>query len=974
MVTVLDYAGTAATNPILLHPNGNQIQGNSGTFALIINRQSVNLIYLNSTQGWISYADQGVALTPPPLAVEALVVAGGGGGAGSHGGGGGAGGLIYSATQVIALSTAYTITVGAGGAGGDTTPNSGTQGANSVFSTLTAIGGGGGAKPFPSATVGGNGGSGGGGGRGAAGGTATATQGNNGGGSSDSAPNYGGGGGGGAGAVGADGTTTVGGNGGVGLSYSITGSATYYAGGGGGGTYGGGTLGTGGLGGGGNGGAAGNGTANTGGGGGAGSDAPSNASGAGGSGVVIIAFPTSAGLYINPITGSLTYTSSTSSRAGFTVYTFTGGTGTITFTTTSPNVDPYFANVSLLTNSANELSFADASTNNFAITNTGGVKPSLFTPFAGGVGGSQYFNGSNRLHTTSTALFGSSDYTVEAWINYNTVPTGFTAIINGQSSGSLNFYYDGGTYATNQLIISNRSSNQISYTWIPTANTWYHLAVSRSGSSVKMFIDGAQVATATDSTNYSTSANYDIGYDSGVGSGMNGFISNVRTVNGTGLYTANFTPPTAPLTAVSGTSLLINGTNQNTFDNATFYDQSANSFAITKFGSPVYSGLSPFSNAYPGSVYCNGSSYLTVASNAAFALGTENYTVEGFAYFDGSSSDQNIIDMRGIDGTGNQIRIAKNATNLNLGYGALDIQISTTWPGLNNWFHFAAVRSGTSVAFFVNGTRVGTATDSTNLAQSAIQIGTYSATMALLTGYVSNIRIVKGTAVYDPASTTISVPTAPLPNTANTSLLLGCDTGAFYDLSNVGNPISQAGSPVVTTQVSPFSSVTESYYFNGSSYITANANTGFTFGTNNFTVETWFNASSYAVSGVIFSTTTAFNVSNNFYLQLDGLGSTFIVSSNGTTLITAINTFSLNTWYHIAVSRVGSSMTFFINGVSQGSVSNSQNFTSNTPVVGSINGTSFPVNGHINNLRITKGVARYTATFTPPTAPFPTSA
>jgi len=204
--------------------------------------------------------------------VETLVVAGGGGGGTSdYEGGGGAGGLIYNGTFDVA-ATGLSVTIGTGGA-------SGASGTNSVFSTLTALGGG---------RDGVAGGSGGGSNHGGStiGGAATQPSsasggfGNTGGYDYYAAPHYGAGGGGGAGAVGVNGTSTTGGNGGEGLAYSISGSSVAYAGGGGGGAYSGGTHGIGGTGGGGNAGS--NATANTGGGGGR--------QAAGGSGIVIIRY------------------------------------------------------------------------------------------------------------------------------------------------------------------------------------------------------------------------------------------------------------------------------------------------------------------------------------------------------------------------------------------------------------------------------------------------------------------------------------------------------------------------------------------------------------------------------------------------------------------------------------------------------------------------------------------------------------
>ena len=235
--------------------------------------------------------------------VEYLVVGGGGGGGGTLGGGGGAGGF-RTGTMAVTPGAQYTVTVGAGGAGAGTTANNGTDGDDSVFSTITSIGGGGGGSDSPEAGRAGSSGGGGGtdGGPSAAGtgGAGTAGQGNAGGDAYDSSPTFAGGGGGGSTGVGIDAATGgAGGGGGVGTASSITGSSVTYAGGGGGcGRGTGATGGTGGSGGGGNGSSDANGsgavatagTANTGGGGGGGDRTSPASSAAGGSGVVIVKY------------------------------------------------------------------------------------------------------------------------------------------------------------------------------------------------------------------------------------------------------------------------------------------------------------------------------------------------------------------------------------------------------------------------------------------------------------------------------------------------------------------------------------------------------------------------------------------------------------------------------------------------------------------------------------------------------------
>ena len=226
--------------------------------------------------------------------VEVLVVAGGGGGGSREsgyagGGGGGAGGLIYNPLYTV-TSGSITVTIGAAGLGAVANNSSGGDGGNSIFGSITAIGGGGGG-PYGALAIGRNGGSGGGAGRdggSASGGTGYVGQGNNGG-SGGSNP-LGTGGGGGAGTIGIIGTSS-GGQGGVGLPFTISGTAAYYAGGGGGAGFSGQLPNNGGNGGGGRGGSESPavlpvaGTPNTGGGGGGG---PFGASG--GTGVVIIRY------------------------------------------------------------------------------------------------------------------------------------------------------------------------------------------------------------------------------------------------------------------------------------------------------------------------------------------------------------------------------------------------------------------------------------------------------------------------------------------------------------------------------------------------------------------------------------------------------------------------------------------------------------------------------------------------------------
>ena len=315
------------------------VQLPSGTTAQRPGSPVVGMIRYNSTTSFYEvYTSAGWAIlgaTAYDYAVDYLVIAGAGGGGGpsggNYGGGGGAGGYRTSvgtsggggsAESALTLSfgTTYTITVGAGGA-------TNVVGSNSVFSTITSLGGGRGGYDGGTVTpqAGGTGGSGGGGTGGSGGaGSGTANQGFNGSAGNGGSQPPGGAGGGAGGAGGATVSDGAGGAGGAGVSSSITGSSVTRGGGGGGGA---GISRAGGAGGSGGGGAGGTqtvsgtaGTTNTGGGGGGqgGSAGGATTGGAGGSGVVILSIPTTR--YSGTTTGSPTVTTSGSN----TILTFTG--------------------------------------------------------------------------------------------------------------------------------------------------------------------------------------------------------------------------------------------------------------------------------------------------------------------------------------------------------------------------------------------------------------------------------------------------------------------------------------------------------------------------------------------------------------------------------------------------------------------------------------------------------------------------
>ena len=322
IILFTDYAGTFGTNNLFISLNGKKFNGASATATVATNRESIGIVYIDATQGWIPYDGFNTSTPSQTITASYVLVAGGGGGGANDGGGGGAGGYLSGSTTLTS-GTTYSFVIGGGGAGSTSTssPNSGgSNGANSTAFGLTATGGGGGGGQ--GGVTGKTGGSGGGGGNASSAGSGTSGQGNSGGSGTNSSP-FPGGGGGGSNGAGGNGTSN-GGTGGTGKTESLTGTSLALAGGGGGATFNatpGGTASSGG-GAGGAGGGGSTGTANTGGGGGGSGGGATGA--AGGSGIIIISIPTA--YYSGTYTGSPTITT----NGANTVLKYTSSSGSYT--------------------------------------------------------------------------------------------------------------------------------------------------------------------------------------------------------------------------------------------------------------------------------------------------------------------------------------------------------------------------------------------------------------------------------------------------------------------------------------------------------------------------------------------------------------------------------------------------------------------------------------------------------------------
>ena len=438
--------------------------------------------------------------------------------------------------------------------------------------------------------------------------------------------------------------------------------------------------------------------------------------------------------------------------------------------------------------------------------------------------------------------------------------------------------------------------------------------------------------------------------------------------------------PTDPYWA--DVSLLMNTTSTNNQTNNTFLDGSTNNFTITRTGTPTQGSFTPFTVANGasystatngGSGYFPGSSYLTAPSSTNFAFGTGDFTMECWVRF--SSIGGGITPLMQTDvvgsSTSDKVWLGVNNNVLTLGQHATPNAATTAWtPSTNTWYHVAAVRQSGTVKLFIDGVQKSvtnsTIFSSTSFGQNGFAVGAVS-TPVYLTGYMSSVRVVKGTAVYTAGFTPS---TTPLTAISGTSLLLNYTNAGMYDAATKNNLLGVGDTKVSTTQ-SKFAPTSVAFDGTGD-YLTALSNTIFTFGTGDFTVETWVYLNN--VTGSKFILDMRPENTDGVYpvLYMNGATATWYINSAAR----LTGTVSATSWTHIAISRSSGVSKMFIDGVQAGSnYTDANNYLSAAPAIGS---ARFPtgsntLNGFLQDLRLTKGVARYTANFTPPTTAFPTA-
>lgn len=698
----------------------------------------------------------------------------------------------------------------------------------------------------------------------------------------------------------------------------------------------------------------------------------------------------------NTMAGQLIATANTTGRAAYLYFNWV----------VSVANDTYFPYVELLLNAENPTGNSSIINNNYiqdtsnapvVITRTGNPTPNSFGPY--GNNWSILFGSNYMTFPSNTALssIAYTNMTLEFWIYF---PNSFTS--------SSQIIIQKGKYTTSDceysmlLAGSTNSAGGMVIRWQPNSgtgsafntynssgltintSTWYHVAISISGTTAYFFLNGASAGSATVSlSGYTSTTLLSIANNSaGTNASQACYISNLRLLKGTSLYgPGSFTPSTTPLTAVANTVLLTAQSNR-------IVDNSTTASIFTLVGAPSIQKYGPFnySNNYAttidgGSIYFNGTTdYVANTTPTANIInwGATNFTVEYWVYpivlSSGLNGESPVLGNMGpATGTNDDWSfgpISGGAVKFYYYIGNSQSLLTTATITNNQWSHLVFVNSSNYMTIYINGVAaaqgsvVGTPRYSSTYPLTLGSIGT-----TYFNGYVSDIRITNGV----PYASNFTPPTTPLTPIANTTLMINGTSGAIVDKARQC-VITTIGNAKSNTTTFKFGSASMQFSGTGD-YLISEANNLTSFGSGPFTVEGWVYFNTVTGAQYILDTRTTGTSTTGMAFSSNATGYP-VVTINNTALITGSSPFTPNTWIHFAVVRTTSNVvTTYLNGSNVGGVTSTVSLTDTYLTIGTSidkrdTTSTNHLNGYLDDVRVSR-YPRYVANFTPPTATSP---
>jgi hypothetical protein len=628
-------------------------------------------------------------------------------------------------------------------------------------------------------------------------------------------------------------------------------------------------------------------------------------------------------------------------------------------------------------NATQNNSFVDSSPSPFTITRAGESTQGTFTPFSLPQG---YWSvgfidsaSTDRLDITVTGQApGTGSFTYECFFYLNDLLSQ-ASLFNTRGGGTGGDGFDVAVLADGSISVTTSGSPLLTTALnVVSPGRWYHLAVVRNGSTNwTVYLNGISVGTISNALNC-TSTNVYIGY-TGLYLYLNGYISNFRYTRNA-LYTSRFNPPTTPLTTTSQGATASEVELLTCQDNI-FRDNSSNGFTVAPQSTNLtIEAFSPFTpprqwNATEvgGSVFLDASGdYLTGNGPFQTSASMSTFTIEGWIYPTSFANRIYLIgDMNPTAATDYiSVDISTGGNVILYWYdGNARSCTSTGVMRVKQWNWFSVVVNSNAISIYVNSTtagQTGTTTLTARTGSMNFAVGTFGSA-ATPNAYISSLR------VSTVARTVSEIPSAPYTSDANTRILLNFTNANIRDNSMKMDLIT-ADNAQINTRIIKYG--TGSLYFDGTNDRILNLSEPImALGNADFTVEFWF----YWIGG------TTFSIIDTRSPDTANLGFDFYIGSNKINWGTATTNYCVGTtvlrtyrWYHVAGVRFGSNMRLYLNGLQEGSTftaGTAQNFTNKALRIGF--GANGSFTGYLDEIRITKGLARYLNTFVPPTTSFP---
>ena len=433
----------------------------------------------------------------------------------------------------------------------------------------------------------------------------------------------------------------------------------------------------------------------------------------------------------------------------------------------------------------------NSGTSNKTITDSNVTYSSSYGNFYGASGS---FNGSSSYLNTSGLSINASTFTVEFWINFNAF-NGVPVMTSTSSRGGIGIYFPnsstlnfvGGTASGSWNIDTN-------ITVALTTGTWYHFACVRSaGGTFDIYKDGVLLSSLASVS--ITHGELSLGRQGGDNNlYFNGYIQDLRIYSGVAKYTSNFIPASTDPDIVP--------------DSPSGVSYSSNLTQITE-GAVVFDGTGD---------------YLEIAASSDFALGTNDWTVEYFAYPTSTTQYQRHFYLEAPGNSSNIDGIFADSSGI--AFGRTNVWGATAVSNpLNQWNHYALVHDSTNMRLYINGVQVQTSTDNFGTdATKTLRIGYSNISYGgYFTGFISNFHVVKGTALY---TANFTPPSAPISSVANTKLLC-CKSNSSAISADVTPGTITANGNAAATNFNPFTANINTQRGKQSGYATLNPlNTG----------------------------------------------------------------------------------------------------------------------------------------------------